>query len=53
MPGIGPVLAKRILRYRSQYGPFRRVEELMLIEGIGPRKFDAIKPYATLAAPPQ
>ncbi len=48
VPGIGPVLAERILRYRAQYGPFRRIEELMLIEGIGPRTFELLKPYVTL-----
>lgn len=48
IPGIGPVLAQRILRYRAQYGAFRRIEELMLIQGIGPRTFELLKPYVTL-----
>lgn len=52
IPGIGPVLAERILRYRTQYGAFRRIEELMLIDGIGARKFESIKPYVTVQPMP-
>ncbi len=48
VPGIGPVIARRIVAYRARYGPFRRIEELMLIEGIGPRTFELLKPYVTL-----
>ena len=48
VPGIGPVIAQRIVLYRARYGPFRRVEELMLIQGIGPRTFELLKPYVTL-----
>ncbi len=53
IPGIGPVIAQRILRYRAQYGGFRRIEELMLIQGIGQRTFELLKPYVTLGSPPQ
>ena len=48
IPGIGPVRAQRILGYRAQYGVFRRVEELMLIEGIGLKKMEQIRPYVVL-----
>ncbi len=48
VPGIGPVIAQRILRYRAQYGAFRRIEELMLIKGIGPKKMEQIRPYVVL-----
>jgi len=48
VPGIGPVIAQRIVLYRAQYGLFRRIEELMLIQGIGPRTFELLKPYVTL-----
>ncbi|HEY3248093.1 MAG TPA: ComEA family DNA-binding protein [bacterium] len=36
LPGIGPVLARRILEYRSRHGPFRRLEDLLQVQGIGP-----------------
>lgn len=48
VPGIGPVLARRILAYRQRYGAFRAVPELMLIPGIGPNTFEQIKPYVTV-----
>jgi competence protein ComEA len=43
LPGIGPVLAQRIVDYRTRHGPFRTVEDLMKVPGIGPKKFDALK----------
>ena len=43
--GIGPVLANRIIEYRTANGPFRKKSELNNIPGIGPKKFDAIKDY--------
>ncbi|MDD5604994.1 MAG: ComEA family DNA-binding protein [Dehalococcoidales bacterium] len=35
LPGIGPGTAQKIVSYRSQYGPFRHVKELMNVTGIG------------------
>ena len=35
LPGIGPVLAGRIVEYRSTHGAFSKKEDLMLVEGIG------------------
>ena len=45
LPGIGPEIARRIVAYRDKHGPFRRVEDLLVIRGIGPRKWKAIRPY--------
>jgi comEA protein len=45
LPGIGPSLAKQIVAYRSKHGPFRRVEDLMVIKGIGFKKWKEIRPY--------
>ena len=35
LPGIGPATAKRIVEYREEHGPFRRIEDLMNVRGIG------------------
>ena len=48
LPGIGEVLAQRIIAYRDEYGPFTHVEDIMNVEGIGPTRFDAIEPYITV-----
>jgi competence protein ComEA len=39
LPGVGKVLAERIIAYRTTYGPFRRAEHLMMVRGISDRKF--------------
>ena len=44
LPGIGPSLAKQIVAYREKNGPFRRVEDLMVIKGVGFKKWKKIKP---------
>jgi competence protein ComEA len=39
LPGVGPVLARHIVDYRTQHGGFRSVEELREVNGIGDRRF--------------
>lgn len=48
LPGIGPVLAQRIVEYRRRHGPFRRVEDLLQVEGIGPRLLERLRPLITV-----
>ena len=48
LPGIGRVLAERILAYRQQNGSFRAVEEIMKVEGIGEKKAEAILDLITV-----
>lgn len=48
LPGIGRVIAERIVTHRSQHGPFRRVEHVMLVRGISERKFLEIQPLITV-----
>ena len=48
LPGIGDVLAERIIAYREQYGDFISLEELMDVPGISQKRFDAIKDLITI-----
>jgi competence ComEA-like helix-hairpin-helix protein len=43
LPGIGAVIAERIIEYREIHGPYRKIEEIMNVKGIGDRKFESIK----------
>jgi competence protein ComEA len=43
LPGVGPVLAQRIVDYRTQHGAFRSVDELRQVSGIGDAKFADVK----------
>lgn len=48
LPGIGEVLANRIIEYRSEKGDFKSVEELKNVSGIGDKKFSEIKDKVTV-----
>jgi competence protein ComEA len=43
LPGVGPVLAERIVAFRSQNGPFDVVEDLLEVSGIGEAKLAALR----------
>jgi|SRR2546430_4588038 len=48
LPGVGRVLAERIIEHREQYGPFRRPEHLIIVRGISDRRFRALRELITV-----
>ncbi|AEH44595.1 competence protein ComEA helix-hairpin-helix repeat protein [Thermodesulfatator indicus DSM 15286] len=48
LPGVGPKIAAAIVEYREKYGPFKSVDELLEIKGIGPKKLEKIRPLVTI-----
>jgi competence protein ComEA len=48
LPGIGPVLAERVVAWREEVGPFGSVEELTSVSGIGPAVLDRLRDLVTV-----
>ena len=46
---IGKAMAGRIVAFRDEHGPFKRVEDLMKIKGIGEKSFEKIRPYVKVS----
>jgi len=48
LPGIGNVLAERIVDYRARNGAFNTIEDIRNVTGIGERRFEAIQDLITV-----
>jgi competence protein ComEA len=45
LPRVGPSLAGRIIEFREANGPFRAVDEILAVKGIGESSFEKLEPY--------
>ncbi|MCX5736221.1 MAG: helix-hairpin-helix domain-containing protein [candidate division NC10 bacterium] len=52
LPGVGPALARQIVAYREARGPFRRLEELREVPGIGPKRYARLQGWVRVAKTP-
>ena len=52
LPGIGPVLAQRIVDWRRAHGAFRKIEDLLEIKGIGAKKLERVQTLIAVHSTP-
>jgi competence protein ComEA len=48
LPGVGEVMAERIMLYRQDVGPFTSINDLMKVKGIGHKRLEQLKPHITV-----
>ncbi|MFJ5696755.1 ComEA family DNA-binding protein [Arthrobacter sp. NPDC093139] len=48
LPRVGPVLAQRIIDWRTEQGPFKTAEELDAVDGVGPKMLETLLPLVTV-----
>lgn len=48
LPGIGPVLARRIVEHRDRHGGYQRLEDLLQVKGVGARLVDRLRPHIVI-----
>jgi competence protein ComEA len=51
LPGIGEVLARRVIERRTAHGPFRTVDELREVTGIGDKRLERLRPLVVVGPP--
>lgn len=47
LPGIGPQLAAKIIEHRTRYGPFRKTEHLLIVDGISEKRYHDVEKLIT------
>jgi competence ComEA-like helix-hairpin-helix protein len=52
VPGIGPATADKILQMRKSYGPFKSVDDLLAIRGLGAKRLEKMRKYLTVGKTP-
>ncbi|QDT02940.1 ComE operon protein 1 [Rubripirellula lacrimiformis] len=52
IPGVGPVLAERIIRDRSLRGDFQSIDDLARVHGIGPKTLETLRQNSFIRPPP-
>ncbi len=50
LPGIGPVLAQRMVDWRKAHGRYRTVDDLQEVKGIGKKRLEQLRPLVTVKA---
>ena len=48
LPRIGPVKGQAIIDYRKEHGPFKCIEDIVRVKGIGPKTFDRLEDWITV-----
>lgn len=48
LPGVGEKRARSIVEYRQDHGPFKTVDDLIRVDGIGPGILEQLRPYVTV-----
>ncbi len=48
LPGVGPALARAIVDDREAHGPFRTIDDLQRVKGIGPRTVVRVRPFVVI-----
>ncbi len=49
LPRVGPKLADRVVEYRKTNGPFKKIEDLMEVKGVGEKLFVVLRPHLTVS----
>lgn len=53
VPGIGPSTAEKILQMCKSYGPFKSVDDLLAIRGLGPKRLEKMRRYLVVGKTPK